>query len=345
MKTRITELLGIKHPIVLAGMSYVSTPNLVAAVSNAGGFGIIAASAYNPEELRAAIREIKSLTSKPFGVNVSLIIAGTIDRIKVVLEEKVPVVNYALGRAPELIKAVHDYGGKVIATIAVERHALRAEQDGVDALSVTGYEAGAHGGNITSLVMIPRISELSKLPLIAAGGFCDGKGLAAALVLGADAISMGTRFAVTKESPVHDYYKQAIIKAGIEDTIYSDRFDGMPGRALKTKATEDWVKRRLPLVQAIRDSFVFKRELKLSNWEFIQGVLRMKKAEGASLGNLARIPVGMSTLRRAIDKGDEDGIMMAGQDIGRIADIPTCAELIERIVAEAEGVLAKAQTS
>ena len=345
MKTRITELLGIKHPVILAGMSYVSTSALVAAVSNAGGFGIIAASAYNPEELRAAIQEIKSLTSKPFGVNVSLIIAGTVDRIKVILEEKVPVVNYALGRAPELIKAVHDYGGKVIATIAVERHALRAEQDGADALTVTGHEAAAHGGNISSLVLIPRISELVKVPLIAAGGFCDGRGLAAALVLGADAISMGTRFAVTEESPVHDYYQQAIVKAGIEDTIYSDRFDGMLGRALKTKATEDWVKRRLPLVQAIRDSFVFKRELKLSNWEFIQGILRMKKAEGASLGDLARIPVGMSTLRRAIEKGDEDGIMMAGQVVGRIADVPTCAELIERIVAEAGNILAKAQTS
>jgi enoyl-[acyl-carrier protein] reductase II len=156
---------------------------------------------------------------------------------------------------------------------------------------------------------------------------------------------MGTRFAVTKESPVHDYYKQAIIKASVEDTIFSNRFDGMPGRVLKTKTAEDWVKRRLPLVQAIYDSLIFKRELKLSNWEFIQGVLRLKKAEGASLGNLARLPVGMSALRRAIENGDEDGILMCGQNAGRIEDIPTCAELIERIVVEAEKILAKAQAS
>jgi len=341
MKTRITELFGIKHPIILAGMSYISTPAMVAAVSNAGGLGILAAGDLSSEKLRAAINETRALTSKPFGVNVSFILPGAVDRAKVVLEEQVPVLNYALGRVSDLIKAVHGYGGKIIATVAVEKHALRAEQDGSDALIVTGHEAAAHGGNITSLVLIPRITGLAKVPVIAAGGFCDGKGLAAALVLGAEAISMGTRFATTKESPVHDYYKQATIKATVEDTIFSDRFDGMPGRVLKTKAAEEWVKKRVSLAQSIRDSLIFKRELKLSNWELIKGILNLKKAEKASFLNLARLPVGMSTLRRAVENGDEDGIYMCGQNVGSIEDIPTCAELIERIVAEAESILAK----
>lgn len=341
MKTRITELLGVQHPVVLAGMNYISDPKLVSTVCNAGGFGLISAQAYTGEELRAAIREIKSLTDKPFGVNVTLLHPGAAERIKVITGEKVPVVNYALGRAPDLIKTVHGYGGKILATIAIEKHALRSEQDGADVIIVTGHEAAAHGGAVTSLVLVPRIASLIKLPVIAAGGFCDGRGLAAALVLGADAISMGTRFAVTKESPMHDYYKQLIIKAGIEDTLYSDRFDGMPGRVLKTPSAEEWMKRRFSPVQAINDSLRFKRELQVSNREFLKGVLRLKKAESASIGSLARLPVGMAALRRAIQNGDTDALMMAGQDSGRIQDIPTCAELINRIVAEAGEILAR----
>lgn len=341
MKTRITELLGVRHPIILAGMSFISNPHLVAAVSNAGGFGIMAAGEYSPDELRQAILKIRSLTNKPFGVNVSLILPGAMDRAKVLVEEKVPVVNYALGRVPDLIKEVHAYGGKIIASVALEKHALRAEKDGSDAVCVTGNEAAAHGGNVTTLVLIPRISDVVKVPVIATGGFCDGKGLAAALVLGADAISMGTRFAVTQESPVHDYYKQSIIKATIEDTLFSDRFDGMPGRVLKTSTAEKWMKRSFPMFQSINDGLLFKRELKLSNWEFLKGVLRMKKGEGTSLGNLARLPVGMSALKRAIENGDQDGIMMAGQVSGRIEDIPNCSEVIERIVTQAEKILAR----
>jgi enoyl-[acyl-carrier protein] reductase II len=345
MKTRITDLLGVKHPIILAGMSFISTPNLVAAVSNAGGFGIMAAGEYGPEDLRQAIRKTRSLTNKPFGVNVSLILPGAMERATILVEEKVPVVNYALGRVPDLIKAVHSYGGKVIASVALEKHALRAEKDGSDAVCVTGNEAAAHGGNVTSLVLIPRISDVVKVPVIAVGGFSDGKGLAAALVLGAEAISMGTRFAVTKESPVHDFYKQAIIQATIEDTLFSDRFDGMPGRVLKTPAAEKWMKRSYPIFQGVNDGLLFKRELKLSNWEFLKGVLKIKKGEGTSFGNLTRLPVGMSALKRAIEQGDKDGIMMAGQVSGRIDDIPTCAEFIERVVAQAEKILARTQSA
>lgn len=344
MKTRITELFGVKYPIVLAGMGYVSIPKLVAAVCNAGGLGIMSALTYDPQGLRAAIREIKTLTDKPFGVNVALIFPGGRDLAKVILEERVSVVNYALGRAPDLIKAVHGYGGRVIGTVAMEKHAIRAEQDGVDAIAVTGHEAGGHGGNVTSLVIIPRIRDVVKVPLIAAGGFCDGRGLAAALVLGSDAISMGTRFAATKESPLHDYYKQAIIKATIEDTLYSDRIDGIPSRVLRTKTSEEWVtKHRFFIVESMVNSLRFKRELKLSNWEFVRGVVGLKKAHGTTVGNLARIPVAIPALRSGIEHGDEDGIMPCGQNCGSIEDIPTCAELIQRIITEAQHAMAHAE--
>lgn len=339
MKTRITELLGIKYPIILAGMSYVTTPELAAAVSNAGGLGILGGSPYTAEGLEAAIKEVRSLTDKPFGVNITLLIPGAADLVDTILEAKVPVVNYALGKATEIIKAVHQYGGKVIATVALERHAKRSEQDGADAIIVTGYEAAAHAGNVSSLVLLPTIANQVKVPIIGAGGFCDGRTLAAALILGADGISMGTRFALTKECILHQNYKQLLLRAGVEDTIFSDRFDGLLSRALKTKKTESVVQRRLPLIESLSNALRLKRELKLSLWELVRGVFRMGKTQKLGLSGLALIPVGMVEFRRAIISGDEDGIMLAGQDCGRIDDIPTCAELIERIVAEAEEVL------
>ena len=198
MKTRMTELLGIKHPIMLAGMAFVSLPKLVAAVSNAGGIGMLNSVAYTPDQVKGVIRQVKSLTDKPFGVNATLILPNGRENILVALEEKVPILNYALGKGDWIIKAAHEYGGKVLATVAIEKHARRAEMDGADGLVVTGHEAAAHGAEVGTLVLIPSIARQSKLPIIAAGGFCDGRGLAAALVFGADGIFMGIRLMLTQ---------------------------------------------------------------------------------------------------------------------------------------------------
>ena len=180
----MTELLGIQHPIMLAGMAFVSLPKLVAAVSNAGGIGMLNSVAYTPDQVRDVIKQVKSLTNKPFGVNATLIFPNARENIEVALEEKVPIINYALGKGDWIIKAVHEYGGKVLATVAIEKHARRAEMDGADALVVTGHEAAAHGADVGTLVLVPSIARQTKLPIIAAGGFSDGRGLAAALVLG-----------------------------------------------------------------------------------------------------------------------------------------------------------------
>ena len=229
MKTRMTELLGIEHPIMLAGMSWITEPGLVSAVSNAGGLGLLATGPLSPDETRKQIRRIKELTDKPFGVNQPLISPHAPANIQVIVEEKVPVVNYALGK-PWFIDQVHSYGGKVIGTVAMSRHAARAEKLGCDALSVTGHEAAAHGANVTTLVLVPLVASAVKIPFFSAGGYFDGRGLAAALVLGADGISLGTRFTLTKESIVHQKTKELMTKASEEDTLYSNRFDGMPGR-------------------------------------------------------------------------------------------------------------------
>ena len=251
LKTRMTELFGIKHPIMLAGMNWITEPDLVAAVSNAGGLGILAVARCTPEETRKLIKETRQLTEKPFGINQILIGANAKENIQVAIEEKVSVINYSLGK-PWFIDQVHAYGGKVIGTIAIAKHAAMAAKLGCDALAITGHEAAAHGDAATSLVLVPVVASQVDIPLIAAGGFYDGRGLAAALALGADGVSMGTRFIVTKESNVHENYKQLVLNASEQDTLYSHVFDGMNGRVLKTKAAAADDEERIPPVRSLQ---------------------------------------------------------------------------------------------
>ena len=337
IKTRFTEMLGIKHPIMLAGMNWITTPKLVAAVCNAGGLGIFATAASTPEETRKNIREIRSLTDKPFGINQILIGPGAKENIAVAIEEKVPIINYSLGK-PWFVDQVHAYGGKVMGTIAIARHAVRAAQLGCDMLVVTGHEAAAHGDVATSMVLIPLVASQAKIPLIAAGGFYDGRGLAAALVLGADAISMGTRFILTQESHVHDNFKKLVIEATEQDTLYSDVFDGLPGRVLKSPGAEAMMKGGFPLFQSLRSALEVKRILNLSFPKFIGlSWSMMKSEEGKNLLIQARSAHGAIRHLKAVNEGDQkEGFIFAGQSVGGIHDIPGSKELIERIVLEAE---------
>ncbi len=330
-------MLGIQHPIMLAGMNWITTPQLVTAVCNAGGLGVFATAACTPEETRRQIREIRSLTDKPFGINQILIGPGAKENIAVAIEEKVPIINYSLGK-PWFIEQVHAYGGKVMGTIAVARHAVRAAQLGCDLLVVTGHEAAAHGDVATSLVLIPLVASLVKVPLIAAGGFCDGRGLAAALMLGADGISMGTRFIATRESGVHENFKSRILKATEQDTLYADVFDGMPGRVLKSPGAEAIMNSGLSLSQSVRSALEVRRILNLSFSKFMAlSWSMMKSEEGKSLLMQARQANGAIQHLKAIREGDEkEGFLFAGQCVGGIQDMPACRELIERVVAEAE---------
>lgn len=336
MKTRMTELLGIKYPIMMAGMSFLADdPKMVAAVSNAGGLGLLATAQFTPERTRVAVREVRALTDKPFGANVTLQYAYARENAEVCLEAKVPVINWSLGIADWIIKAAHEYGGKVLGTVVITRHALRAERDGADALVVTGHEAGAHGGDVASLVLIPAIASRVKIPVIAAGGFCDGKGLVAALALGAEGISMGTRFTLTKESPLHERTRDVCLKATEEDTLYSDKIDGMGTRVLKSKMAELMIRERVSLIRSMRSARELQRLLNVPSWKLLLDGLKTRNVQ-----DLARQAIGANGMRRAMVDGDEKlGIMSIGQVIGRIDDLPTCKELIERIVAEAEEII------
>ena len=336
MKTRITELLDIRYPILLSGMTGVSTPELVAAVSNAGGLGILATGNLNFDQTRQAVRNIRSLTDKPFGANMPLIFPGSDEKARILFDEKVPVINYSLGKGDRLADGVHAYGGKLVATVVTQRHAIAAQRDGADALIVTGHEAAAHGGDVTSLVLVPSISDAVDIPVIAAGGFADGRGLAAALTLGADGIAMGTRFMNTKESPVHPTTKQTAAEKSVHDTLYSNRIDGLPCRAMQSKGAERLIRNRFPFIRAL---FTSRQAARAFGFSWLKMLLGILAAGPKTSSQLARMANAYQPIQKSLDTGDcENGVLLLGQATGIISDTPTVADLISRIIWEAETI-------
>ena len=336
MKTRITELFGIQYPIILSGMSWISVPKMVAAVSNAGGLGILATGPLDKEQTRQSIREIRKLTDKPFGANTSLMFPGAMETAKVLLEEKVPVINFALGKGDWLVREAHKYGGKVIATVVKEQHAKRAEEYGVDAVIATGYEAAAHGEAVTSMILIPSLAEKIRIPIIAAGGFADGKGLAAALALGADGIAMGTRFMTTKESPLHENFKKLSLEKGVSDTLYSKRIDGLFCRVMETETAHKAVRRGLDLPAAFFNAREIATMLHLPFFKLFIGVLLSGWKNARQLAYFANAG---KAFRLATENGDMvKGILPVGQVTGLMHDVPTVSALMERTIKEANAV-------
>jgi len=339
VKTKITELFGIQYPILLSGMSWISVPTMVAAVSNAGGLGILATGALNAEETRKSIREIRTLTDKPFGANASLLFPGAVENAKILLEEQVPVINFALGKGDWIVKRAHEYGGKVVATVVNARHAIRAQDYGSDGVIATGNEAAAHGEEVTSLVLVPSLADVLTIPVIAAGGFADGRGLAAALALGAEGIAMGTRLMNTKESPLHSNFKKLSREKDVYDTIFSKRIDGIYCRALDTEATRRQVKRGLNWTAAFFSAQDIARQIKVPFFKLFLGVLASGYSNARQLAYMANA---FRFFKAATEDGDvEKGILPIGQNTGLIHDEPTVAELFERMAAEAKAVQEK----
>ncbi|MCP4136973.1 MAG: nitronate monooxygenase [bacterium] len=333
MKTRITELLGIKHPIILSGMSWISTPELVAAVSNAGGMGILATGILKPEETREYIQRTRKLTKKPFAANVTLYFPGSEQNAKVLIEEQVPIVNYALGKGDKICEAVHAYGGKVIATVTTLKHALAAQRDGADALIVTGHEAAGHGGAVTSLVLIPSLADKVDIPIIAAGGFADGRGLASALLLGADGVAMGTRLMNSVESPIHEAQKDVTNKNDVYNTVYTDRVDGLPARVMGSQGATLLMKKKLNPIVALFNS---KRIAKIVGLPWIKIAVGIMLSGPKNSIKMARMAIGFDAFMLGTMDGDnKKGVLPIGQVAGIIEDTPTVKIIIERSVKEA----------
>jgi len=331
MRTPLTDLLGIQYPILLPGMSWISTPPLVAAVSQAGGLGILATGPLTPPQTRAAIAEIRALTDKPFGIGCTLLMPGARENAEVALEERVPVINFSLGKGEWLVPRCHAYGGKVIATVTTVRHARSAQRSGVDALLVTGHEAAAHGGEVTSLVLVPTIADAVELPVIAGGGFADGRGLLAALTLGAAGVAMGSRLATTRESPLHATVKQTIIEKSADDTVYSPHFDGLPARYMKTPTALRLTRQPMSFWRSALQATQAARLVGQPVGKILLGLLT--RIEQVKL--LTYFGAAVPRLRAATEAGDlEYGMQFIGQVQGLIQDVPTVQDVFERILSE-----------
>ena len=305
MKTEVTTLLGIEYPIIQGGMAWVADYHLAAAVSEAGGLGIIGAGGAPAQWVREQIREAKKLTSKPFAVNIMLMNPEADKIAQVVVEEGVKVVTTGAGSPEKYMSMWKEAGVKVIPVVASVALAKRMERCGADAVVAEGTEAGGHIGEITTMALVPQVVDAVNIPVIAAGGIADGRGIAAAFMLGAKAVQMGTHFLVTKECVIHQNYKDCVLKAKDIDTKVTGRTTGHPVRCLRNKQTTEYLK---------------------------------KEAEGASFEELEALTVG--GLRRAVVDGDiKTGSLMAGQSAGMVKEACTCKELIVRVSKEAEELL------
>ncbi|MFV0528450.1 MAG: enoyl-[acyl-carrier-protein] reductase FabK [Lachnospiraceae bacterium] len=305
MKTDITELLGIEYPIFQGGMAWVAEHTLASAVSNAGGLGIIGAANAPASWVREQIQLAKKLTDKPFGVNIMLMSPYADEIAQIVLEEKVKVVTTGAGNPEKYIKDWKAAGIKVIPVVASVALAKRMERYGADAVVVEGTEAGGHIGENTTMTLVPQVVDAISIPVIAAGGMADGRGIAAAFMLGAKAVQMGTGFVVTHESQVHDNYKKAIIKAKDIDSRVTGRKNGHPVRAIRNQMT--------------------KKYTDMEN-------------QGATLEELEYLTLG--GLRKSVVEGDiTNGSVMAGQIAGLVKEEMSCKEYIERLVRETDQLI------
>ena len=335
-QTRLTRLLGLRHPIVLPGMTYIAVPELVAAVCQAGGLGILASGGLSPTAMREAIARVRALTDRPFGVGCSLLLPGAAACAQVALDERVPVINISMGKGEWVLKQAHAYGAKVLATVANEAHARSAIAMGVDGLIVTGHEAAAHGGSVTSMVLLPAIRDLSDLPIIAAGGIADGRGLLAALSLGADGVAMGTRLATTQESVVHARTKQLIIDKTAQDTLYSRNFDTFGCRVMDTSGGRRYTARPLHAWLAIGRALRAAHALHTPWQLLLRDLVKLGPTQAIKVAYFGAATLAM---RKAIHDGDhQEGVQLIGQSQGLVHDQPTVQALIERVLQQATAV-------
>lgn len=308
MKTRITELLGCKYPIIQGGMAWVAEHTLASAVSNAGGIGLIAGGSAPIDYLRDQIRKCKEKTDKPFGVNIMLMSPNADDLAQLCIDEGVKVVTTGAGNPGKYIPAWKEAGIKVIPVVPSVALAKRMERAGADAVVAEGTESGGHIGENTTMCLVPQVVDALEIPVIAAGGIADGRGMAAAFMLGAEGVQIGTRFLASEECQIHPTFKELVIKAKDTDSVVTGRYTGHPCRNIKTKFSK-----------------------KLANGER-DGSLSPEEFEQITLGSL----------RKAVVDGNVDeGSFLCGAIAGMVNEIKPCSEIVEEIMAGAEKLIAK----
>ena len=342
METALTRLVGVRHPIVQTGMGWVAGPRLVSASANAGALGILASATMTTDQLREAIREVRSRTDAPFGVNLRADSGDAGDRVRIIVEEGVRVASFALAPSRELIAELKDAGVVVIPSIGARRHAEKVAAWGADAVIVQGGEGGGHTGEVSTTVLLPQVVDTVGIPVVAAGGFFDGRGLVAALAYGAAGIAMGTRFLLTSDSTVPDAVKAEYLAATVKDVTVTTAVDGLPHRMLRTDLVNslEGAGRTRTLTRAVRRAAGFRRLSGLTWPRMIRDGLVMKHGRDLTWGQVLLAANTPMLLRASMVEGRTDlGVMAAGQVAGVIEDLPSCAELVERVMAEARQTL------
>jgi len=335
LRTPLTELTGVRHPVVQTGMGWVAGPRLVSATARAGGLGILAAATMTYDELAAAIAEVKERTDAPFGVNLRADAGDAPERIALLIREQVKVASFALAPKQRMIAELKDAGVVVIPSVGAARHAEKVAAWGADAVLVQGGEGGGHTGSVPTTLLLPTVLDAVDIPVVAAGGFFDGRGLAAALSYGAAGIGMGTRFLLTRESTVPDTVKQEYLRRDLNGTIVTTKVDGMPHRMLRTELVEELeesnaLRRAMPTA---RRTAAFKKMSGMTWRELAVDGRSMKRGSERSWSQMVLAANTPMMLKAGLVEGRTDaGVLASGQVVGVIDDLPTCEELIDRVV-------------
>ncbi|MGW3143219.1 MULTISPECIES: NAD(P)H-dependent flavin oxidoreductase [Streptomyces] len=341
METALTRLVGVRHPIVQTGMGWVAGPRLVSAAANAGALGILASATMTLDQLRGAIREVGSRTAAPFGVNLRADAGDAGDRARLIIDEGVRVASFALAPSRELIAELKEAGVVVIPSVGARRHAEKVAAWGADAVIVQGGEGGGHTGEVATTVLLPQVVDAVRIPVVAAGGFFDGRGLVAALAYGAAGVAMGTRFLLTSDSTVPDAVKARYLAATVRDVTVTTAVDGLPHRMLRTDLVDSLERsgRARALVHAVRRAAGFRKLSGLTWRRMVRDGLALKHGKELSWSQVLLAANTPMLLKAAMVDGRADlGVMASGQVAGVIDDLPSCSELVERIMKEAEKV-------
>lgn len=346
LRTPLTELVGVRHPVVQTGMGWVAGPRLVSGTANAGGLGILASATMTFAELEKAIVEVKERTDRPFGVNLRADAGDAADRCQLLIDHGVKVASFALAPKPELIATLKEQGIVVIPSIGAPKHAKKVASWGADAVMIQGGEGGGHTGNVPTTLLLPTVLDAVDIPVIAAGGFFDGRGLAAALSYGAAGVGMGTRFLLTRDSTVPDAVKQRYLEADLNGTVVTTKVDGMPHRMLRTDlvASVEETSALKRLGPTARRTLAFKRMSGMSWRQLVADGRAMKHGQDRSWTQMVLAANTPMMLKAGLVEGDPGaGVLASGQVVGVIDDLPTCEELIDRVVTRAAAELRRTQ--
>ena len=341
IQTALTRLVGVEHPVVQTGMGWVAGARLVSATANAGGLGILASATMTVDELATAIAKVKAATDKPFGVNIRADAADAGDRVELMIREGVKVASFALAPKQELIARLKEAGSVVVPSVGAAKHARKVAAWGADAVIVQGGEGGGHTGPVATTLLLPSVLDVlegTNIPVIAAGGFFDGRGLAAALSYGAAGVAMGTRFLLTTDSTVPDAVKQRYLQAALDGTVVSTRVDGIPHRVLRTGLVEklESGSKVRGFTAAILNAAKFKKMSQMSWMSMARDGLAMRHGKDLTWSQVVMAANTPMLLKAGLVDGNTNaGVLASGQVAGIIDDLPSCAELIDSIVSDA----------